>query len=68
MCFELYKTIFLALVNMVAYVAVNICSFIDNIVISKFLGEHALAGLCQLCDLALSMTSSIISFVILPGI
>ncbi len=34
----------LALVNMVAYLAVNICSFIDNVLISRFLGEHALAA------------------------
>ena len=34
----------LTLVNMTAYVAMNICSFIDNIMISRFLGGHALAA------------------------
>ncbi|WP_026527674.1 MATE family efflux transporter [Butyrivibrio sp. VCD2006] len=54
----------LAMVNMVAFVALNICSFIDNVVISRFLGEHALAAV-GLFSPVLVITG--LAFVIISG-
>ncbi|SEK78876.1 MULTISPECIES: MATE family efflux transporter [unclassified Butyrivibrio] len=54
----------LALVNMVAYVVSNICCFIDNIVIGRFLGEHALAAVGLFSPV---LVLSGLAFVIIAG-